>query len=182
MSKKFKRDLERWRIKEEDNFDKKLTKVCKLASVALQRKINGRVDRPTPFTKNAVGFRYERAKDGTTNIIFIKDIQYDYLEPYFEGGDVTKMQPVAKNRTNSYGNIRQLKSKKYTKIKHKNGSEILIDPSKKNARLKKNGKGKTIGRRLVATLETHKRKPALDSWKQNGQEVIRMVKNRMDLV
>lgn len=181
-NRKFKKDLEKWRIKQEDNFDKKLTKVCKLSSEVLQRKINGRVDKPTPFTKNAVGFRFKRSNGNSTNTIFIKDIQAEYLTPYFEGGDVTKMQPVAENRKNTYGNIRQLKSKKYKKIKHKNGREILIDPTKNNGRVKKNGKGKTQGRRLVATLETHDRQAKLDSWEQNSKEIFRMVKNRMKLV
>ncbi|EKK8734052.1 hypothetical protein PPR94_003853, partial [Salmonella enterica] len=99
-----------------------------------------------------------------------------------EGGDVTKMQPVAENRKNAYGNIRQLKSKKYVKIKHKNGTEILVDPTKKNGKVKKSGKGKTIGRRLVATLETNKRNAVLDSWIQNEQEIVRMVRNRMKFV
>lgn len=174
-----KKDLNKWRIKQEDSFDKKLTKVCKLSSEVLQRKINGRVDKPTPFTKNAVGFRFKRSSGGSENTIFIKDIQAEYLTPYFEGGEVTKMQPVAENRKNAYGNIRQLKSKKYVKVKHKNGQEILVDPTKKNGRVKKNGKGKTQGRRLIATLQTHDRKDTLDSWKQNEREIFRMVSNRM---
>lgn len=181
-ARRVKKDLEKWRIKQEDNFDKRLTKVCKLSSEVLQRKINGRIDKPTPFTKNAVGFRYTRSQGQTENRIFIKDIQEKYLTPYFEGGYVTKMQPVAENRKNAYGNIRQLKSKKYVKIKHKNGTEILVDPTKKNGKVKKSGKGKTIGRRLVATLETNKRNAVLDSWIQNEQEIVRMVRNRMKFV
>lgn len=174
-NRKVKRDLEKWRIKEGDNFDKKLTKVCKLASVQLQRKINGNIDKPTNFTQNAVGFKFNRTSEGTVNTIFIKDIQAKYLKPYIEGECVTKMQPVAEDRKNQFGNIKSLKSKRYVKVKHKNGKEILIDPKKK-----RNKKG--VSKRLVAIKETNTRRAVLGNWESNAKEIIRMVNNRMKLI
>lgn len=53
-----KNDLSKWKIKETDLFSKKVTKASKLASVELQRDINRRVDKPTNFTRNAVGFKF----------------------------------------------------------------------------------------------------------------------------
>lgn len=173
--KKVKQDLEKWRIKESDSFDKKVTKICKLASVHLQRKINGNIDKPTNFTQNAVGFKFTRKKTETVNSIFIKDVQTKYLLPYFEGKDVTKMQPVAEDRKNQFGNIKSLKSKRYVKVKHKNGKEILIDPKKK-----RNKKG--VSKRLVAIKETNTRRAVLGSWESNAKEIIRMVNNRMKLI
>lgn len=179
---KVKRDLEKWKIKQTDSFSKKFTKVCKMASVRLQEKINKKVDRPVNFTKNAVGFRFEKHKRYTENIIFIKKIQARYLGAYIEGDTVSKFQPVDESRKNAYGNIKQLKSKKYRKIVHKNGRQILIDPTKKNGKLRKNGKGRTVGRRLIATMETHKRKITLGTWKENKKELVRMINNHMKLI
>ncbi|MBC5790599.1 hypothetical protein [Providencia sp. JUb39] len=180
--KKVKADLDKWKIKETDDYGRKFVKVCKSASVNLQEKINRKIDNPTAFTKRSVGFKFNRTRRAIVSTIYIYDNQAVYLSPYFKGEDVTKFQPVAKNRTNAYGNIRQLNSKKYLKVKTKKGRTILIDPTKKNPRLKKNGKGKTVGRRLVAIKETTSRQAVLGSWKQNKKEILRMINNRMKLI
>ncbi|PEH74123.1 hypothetical protein [Edwardsiella tarda] len=172
-----KKDLEKWRINEGDSFDKKLTKVCKLASVNLQRKINASVDNPVRFTQNAVGFKFKRGMNGTVNHIFIKDTQSKYLSHLIDvkRAEVEKMTPLAPNRKNKYGNIPNLGKGKFVKVTHKNGTEILINPNRKPNR--KYG----TANRVVAVKKKTTRKQTIGSWDKNSADIIRMVKNRMKL-
>ncbi|WP_311750732.1 hypothetical protein [Proteus columbae] len=172
------RDMERWRIQQSDSFDKKLTKVAKLASVQLQRKINGSVKTPVNFTKNAVGFKYVKKRYGTINTIFIKDVQAKYLSHLIEPekGTVEKMTPIAPNRKNKFGNVPNLGKSKLIKVKHKNGKELLINPNRK-----KNKRYGTANRIVAVKMRTTRRN-TIGTWKSNADEIIRMVKNRMALV
>lgn len=152
-----KKDLDKWRLKESDSFSKRVTKASKLASVELQRKINRNIDRPTGFTQNAVGFKFTIDKFGTTNKIFIKDIQGNYLGKLIDDNQpFNKFVPI-NGKVNQFGNIAGLKTRRNLESveqKHQGKKRtILIRTTAK----KKN--------RVVAIFKPHQnRKKVLGSW------------------
>ncbi|WP_039660909.1 hypothetical protein [Pantoea sp. MBLJ3] len=132
-----KRDLEKWRLKETDSFSKRVTKASKLASVELQRDINRKIDRPTKFTQNAVGFNFKIDKFGTKNRIYIKDIQSNYLSKLIDDNqNFGKFVPVP-GKVNQFGNIPNLKTRRGLEpvTQNHNGHKrtILIKKSAKTA-------------------------------------------------
>ncbi|MDP8728373.1 hypothetical protein [Serratia marcescens] len=168
--KKVIRDLNKWRIKEDDKFSKRVTKASKLASVELQRHINRNTDRPTAFTKNAVGFQFKIGKGVTTNRIYIKDIQAKYLGHLIDDETpVNKFNPLPKT-TNNYGNIAGLKTMRNLKAvvqKHKGTNRTIL--IKTNA--KKN-------KRLIAIFKRNsQRRKYYGSWPEISNKVTSQVNN-----
>lgn len=162
------RDLSKWKIKESDVFSKKVTKASKLASVELQRDINRRVDRPTGFTKNAVGFSFKYDKYGSRNRIFIKDIQAGYLAPLIDSNrPVDKFVPVP-GAVNAFGNIpglKQMRNMKKVTQKHngKNRTILIKTTARRN-------------KRLVAIFENNKkRRKTIGSWDKISQKIFKTV-------
>lgn len=64
-----------------------------------------RLDRPTPFTRNAFGIW--KAKANRPNaVLFIKDIQAKYLRYAIKGGSIpVNLTPTPAQRLNRYGNV-----------------------------------------------------------------------------
>lgn len=163
-----KNDLSKWKIKETDLFSKQVTKASKLASVELQRDINRRVDKPTNFTRNAVGFKFRYDKNGSKNRIFIKDVQAQYLAPLIDSNKpVDKFVPVP-GSTNAFGNIaglRQRRNLEEVKQRH-NGTErtILIKTTAKR------------NKRIVAIFERNKkRRKTIGSWDKISDKIFKTV-------
>lgn len=66
-------------------------------------------DHPTPFTKRAIGMK-SATKTTLTALVFAKDIQALYLEPYLDGGrqllrGKAGLPVPVDARTNQYGNL-----------------------------------------------------------------------------
>lgn len=152
-----KRDLEKWRLKETDTFSKRVTKASKLASVELQRNINRRVDRPTRFTQNAVGFSFKIDKFGTKNRIFIKDFQANYLGKLIDDNQpFGKFVPVP-GAVNQFGNIPNLKTRRGLESVTQNH-----DGHKRTILIKKSAK--TANRIVAIYKPDQNRSKALGSW------------------
>ncbi|HBM9257477.1 TPA: hypothetical protein L0X66_001809 [Citrobacter freundii] len=167
-----KKDLDKWRIKESDQFSKRVTKASKLASVELQRKINRRVEGPVNFTKNAVGFRFNIDKEGTTNRIFIKDVQANYLSHLIDDNSpINKYVPTGvRGSTNQFGNIPGLKTRRNLEaVKQKKDGinrTILIKTN-----VKKQNK------RVIAIFKRHQtRKKSIGSWTDISNDIIKTVR------
>ncbi len=166
-----KNDLSKWKIKESDQFSKRVTKASKLASVELQRKINRDVDGAVNFTKNAVGFKFKVTKTGTQNRIFIKDTQANYLGHLIDDNSgVNKFVPTGvKGSTNQYGNIPGLKTRRNleTVKQKKDGVQrtILIKTTAKKQ-----------NKRVIAIFKRHQsRKKTLGSWNDISKNIIKTV-------
>lgn len=161
-------DLSKWKIKETDVFSKKVTKASKLASVELQRDINRRVDKPTNFTRNAVGFKFKYDKNGSKNRIFIKDVQAQYLAPLIDSNKpVDKFVPVP-GATNGFGNIAGLKQrrnlKSVTQVHNGQRRTILIKTTAKR------------NKRVVAIFERNKsRRKTIGSWNKITDKILKTV-------
>ncbi|TEW83390.1 hypothetical protein D5R38_18645 [Serratia marcescens] len=167
-----KHDLNKWRIKESDNFSKRVTKAAKLASVNLQRDINGQIEKPTAFTKNAVGFSFNVGKFVTRNRIYIKDVQANYLGHLIDDNSpIKKFVPNSAKFTNAYGNIPGLKNMrnlKTVKQKHNNVSRVIL--------IKTTAKKKD--KRLIAVFQKNgKRKKTLGSWSQISTRIESQIRN-----
>ena len=162
------RDLENWRIKETDSFSKKVTKASKLASVNLQRKINGRIDRPTNFTQQAVGFSFKIDRIGSVNRIYIKDAQARYLAPLIDSDkEVSKFVPL-QGYTNNFGNIAGLKNMKNLKkiTQKRNGvtRTVLIKTTAKKQ-----------NKRLIAIFKKARRIHRVGTWSELSVQMIQQV-------
>lgn len=169
--KSVKQDLSKWKIKESDHFSKRVTKASKLASVELQRKINRRVDGPVNFTRNAVGFKFKIAKTGSSNRIFIKDIQADYLGRLIDDNKpfdkfVPTSSPLA---INAYGNIAGLKTMRNLEaVKQKKPGITRTILIKINV--------KKQNRRVIAIFKRNEtRKKSLGSWSDISDDIIETV-------
>ncbi|WPR92359.1 hypothetical protein SM909_17360 [Klebsiella aerogenes] len=166
-----KKDLNKWKIKEFDQFSKRVTKASKLASVELQRKINRTVDGAVNFTKNAVGFSFKVDKNGTTNRIYIKDVQAGYLGKLIDGDKpVDKFVPTGvQGSRNQFGNIPGLKTRRNLEaVKQKKDGvtrTILIKTTQKKQ-----------NKRVIAVFERNKnRKKILGSWDVISNDIIKTV-------
>lgn len=167
---KVRKDLKRWNERAGNKFHKDLGAAVMSERVRIQKKINTSLDRPIKFTQNAVNSQHFMNKGNKSkHSIFIMKHQAEYLKYYFEGGDVKKFTPIDDSKTNQYGNIKQLKAKKY-KVAKTGGKTILIDPKMK---------GKKRGKRLVAVMKETDRRAVLGSWEQNEKEVKKNIKRRM---
>lgn len=169
-----KRDLEKWKIKQGDSFSKRITKACKLASENLQKTINRNVDRPTNFTRNAVGFQFKVDKFGTKNRIFIKDLQAQYLAPLIDSNNlVSKFVPNRPADTNQFGNIaglKQMRNLKAVKQKHKGIQRTVL--IKTNA--KKN-------KRLIAIFKRARRRHIIGTWDTLSKTMIRQINSAVKI-
>lgn len=168
---KAKRDLDKWKIKESDSFSKRVTKASKLASVELQKHINRNIDKPVAFTKNAVGFQFKIGKFVTTNRIYIKDVQANYVSHLIdEQSPIKKFVPTSDKFTNAYGNIPGLKTMRNLKAvsqKHKGQQRTILikTTAKKN-------------KRLIAIFKRNgSRKKTLGSWSSMCERVESQVRN-----
>jgi len=87
---------------------KALTATAQDLQVALNAKVETVFDRPTPFTKKAIGITIAN-KSSLTARVFVKDIQAQYLGLQIEGGTRTPkgraLVVPAGLRLNQYGNI-----------------------------------------------------------------------------
>jgi hypothetical protein len=96
------------------------------------------IDRPTPFTRKAVGYTKSTVRNPQA-AVFIRRIQAEYLRlSIFSGGAINKVKPVpSKHRENTYGNLprRATKAKRTFTIKAKGGGKDLI--------ARRTGKGKS---------------------------------------
>ena len=166
---KVKEDLNKWAIKEDDVFSKKLTKASKLASVQLQRYINGNIKGgATPFTQKAVGFQFRYDKFGSWNRIFIRPPQAAYLGDLIDDDKrFKKFVPIAGRNTNKFGNIIGLRNfRNLVPVKQmKNGRmrTILIKPSARGIK------------RLVAVQKDIQPRHTLGSWKQMEKRMINSI-------
>ncbi|BEC01789.1 hypothetical protein [Escherichia coli] len=167
-----KKDLDKWRIKESDQFSKRVTKASKLASVELQRKINRRVEGPVNFTKNAVGFKFKVDQYGTTNRIFIKDVQANYLGHLIDdNSEINKFVPTGvKGSKNQFGNIPNLKTRRNLEaVKQKKDGITRTILIKTNV--------KKQNKRVIAIFKRHQnRKKTLGSWNNISNDIIKTVK------
>lgn len=171
-SSEIKKDLNKWRIKESDQFSKRVTKASKLASVELQRKINRRVDGPVNFTKNAVGFSFKYDQNGSKNRIYIKDTQAKYLSPLIDDTKgINKFVPTGvKGSKNKFGNIPNLKTKNKLEVVKQNK-----DNTKRTILIKTNVKKQN--RRVIAIFKKHQqRKKTLGSWNNISNDILKTVK------
>ncbi|MBT2109984.1 hypothetical protein LRM31_07260 [Enterobacter kobei] len=162
-----KKDLDKWKIKESDQFSKRVTKASKLASVELQRKINRDVEGPVNFTKNAVGFKFKVTKTGSENRIFIKDTQAEYLGQLIDDNKAfNKYVPTGvRGSKNQFGNIPGLKTRRN------------LESVKQN----KDGKTRTIliktnvkqqNKRVIAIFKRHQtRKKTIGSWTKISDDI-----------
>lgn len=166
-----KRGLEKWKINESDQFSKRVTKASKLASVALQKHIIRETKGPTSFTKNAVGFQFNVGKFRTTNRIFIKDIQADYLSHLIDNEDpVKKFVPNSAKSTNAYGNIPGLKNMRNLVSVDQNHNGV-----KRTILVKTNAKK---NKRLIAVFKKNGvRKKSYGSWEDMSNMMERQVSN-----
>ena len=166
-----KNDLSKWKIKQSDQFSKRVTKASKLASVELQRKINREVDGPVNFTKNAVGFSFRYVKAGSKNRIFIKDTQAEYLGKLIDdNSSFNKYVPTGvRGSTNKFGNIPGLKTRRnieaVKQIHNGTTRTVLIKTN-----VKKQNK------RLIAVFKKNQtRKKSLGSWNKITNDIIKTV-------
>ncbi|WP_368287559.1 hypothetical protein AB2B46_15370 [Kluyvera intermedia] len=168
---KIKQDLNKWKINESDQFSKRVTKASKLASVELQRKINREVKGAVNFTKNAVGFSFKYDKQGSTNRIFIKDIQADYLGKLIDDiSAFNKFTPTGvQGSKNKLGNIPGLKTRRnMTAVKQKRNGQTRTILIKTN--------GKKQNKRLIAVFKRNQtRRKTLGSWNQISADIIKTV-------
>lgn len=86
-----------------------LTMTAGHVGLAWQDEMKGELDRPTPFTLNAVAVRPAR-KSNLTATVYVKDIAATYLEPFVDGGPHAlgskKGLLTPKNvALNAYGNL-----------------------------------------------------------------------------
>lgn len=167
---KVKKDLERWKTRAGSKFHKDLGAAVMAERVRMQKKINTKLDKPIKFTQNAINSQHFMNKGNKSkHRLFIMNAQAEYLKYYFEGGDVEKFTPVDDTKKNKFGNIKQLKAKKYTVGKAGNKT-ILVDPKMT---------GKKKGKRLVAVMKETDRSAILGSWEQNEKEVKKNIRRRM---
>lgn len=165
-ARKVKEDLQKWAIKEDDLFSKKLTKASKLASVQLQRYINGNIKGgATPFTQKAVGFQFRYDKFGSWNRIYIRDAQAAYLGDLIDDDKrFKKFVPIAGRNTNKFGNIIGLRNfRNLIPVKQMHNGRmrtILIKPSAKGIK------------RFVAVQKEISPRKTLGSWKEMEKRMI----------
>ncbi len=86
-----------------------LTRTAQDASRSVTNQLPKKLDRPTPFTRKAIGFKSANKRD-LTAAVFVKDIQAGYLEKQIEGGRrVARGKgfgvPTRNKRLNKFGNI-----------------------------------------------------------------------------
>lgn len=161
-----KKNLERYCINESDSIDKALTKLSKLGQVQLQNRLNQSIDRPTAFTKRALGFKYFKGSNGSTNRIFMMPNQAKYLDKILlqsTGTTSTKFRPFnLKTKLNHYGNITGLNRKS-------NFTTTKID-----------GKKALVNKRNVVTgiLKTAQYKPVMD-YRLESNRVVQNIKRRL---
>lgn len=163
------KDLDKWKIKESDQFSKRVTKASKLASVELQRKINRNVDGAVNFTKNSVGFSFKASKHQTVNRIFIKDIQAQYLSRLIDDNTPFNKFVPAPGKVNQYGNIAGLKTRRnMVAVKQKKDGinrTILIKTNVKKQQ-----------KRVLAIFKLHQtRKKSIGSWSSISKDIIKTV-------
>lgn len=65
------------------------------------------IDRPTPFTLNAIGISQAKPKPAPSVVIYVRPLQLKYLRYAIEGGTLDKiLTPILSNlRLNKYGNV-----------------------------------------------------------------------------
>lgn len=117
---------------------KALTAVAKRVQADEQKAMKGVLDRPTPFTVNAVAVKGARKSD-LQAVVYVRDIAAKYLEPFEFGGDhkligkgITWLNPKNGLPLNQYGNLTKsmlarLKGRSDVfvgKVKTKNGEVI----------------------------------------------------------
>ena len=87
---------------------KALTQTAKAVQTKLTAEIERAFDRPTPFTKKAIGIKAAR-KDTLTAEVFVRDIQAKYLKLQIEGGTRRPIKRAlllpANVALNQYGNM-----------------------------------------------------------------------------
>ena len=87
---------------------KALTDVAKDAQKAVTAQIDTKLDRPTPFTRRAIGFK-KADKIGLFSEVFVKPIQSKYLQWQIFGGERKQQSnigvPTRNKKLNKYGNI-----------------------------------------------------------------------------
>lgn len=126
-----KQDLSKWAIKESDSVDKAITKLSKLAQIQLQREITSSINNPVPFTTKALGFKFNKKQNGSSNIIYMFPAQASYLDKILKqkhGSTGTKFRPFSsKTRLNKFGNIAGLRNKNNFKRLELNGKPALAN-------------------------------------------------------
>jgi len=86
-----------------------LTKTAQDVQVAETKQIDKSIDRPTRFTHNAIGIKGAK-KTNLTALVFVKDVQEEYLHwSIFGGTRLSKGKgtgvPTRNKKLNRYGNI-----------------------------------------------------------------------------
>jgi len=88
---------------------KALTVTAAQAKKAIDVQLPKKLDRPTPFTRRAIGIKAAR-KTLLQSEVFVKDIQWEYLKYAIEGGTRRPKKnaiatPGSKTKLNKYGNM-----------------------------------------------------------------------------
>jgi len=102
---------------------KALTITARDAKRAVDAQLPKKLDRPTPFTRRAIGIKAAR-KTLLQSEVFVKDTQWEYLKYAIEGGTRTPKRnaiatPGSKTRLNKYGNMPRGKAHKLLQNKAK---------------------------------------------------------------
>jgi len=95
---------------------KALTITARDAKRAVDAQLPKKLDRPTPFTRRAIGIKAAR-KTLLQSEVFVKDMQWEYLRFAIEGGTRRPDRkaiatPGSKTRLNKYGNMPRGKAHK----------------------------------------------------------------------